>query len=103
MGYKRAEWHSGLTYEQTCPQCNTIVRYKDDKLDFRPWFADGFVYCPNCNKPLRHHENLAVGQAQPVVVDMTETSPALTKFCASCGAHFAPTDRFCGKCGAKRE
>lgn len=38
----------------------TIVLYQDDKLGFRPWYADGFVYCPNCNKPLRHHEEYAI-------------------------------------------
>ena len=53
MGYSRAEWRSGLTYEQVCDQCNNRVRYMDDKLDYRPWFADGFVYCPVCKKPLR--------------------------------------------------
>ena len=103
MGYKRAEWHSGLTYEQTCPQCNTTIRYMDDKLGFRPWFADGFIYCPNCNKPLRHNENLAINAPEkPPVVDMTENAPDSKNFCAACGNPFGAADRFCSKCGAKR-
>ena len=47
MAYKRAEWRSGLTYMATCDTCKTVMKYMDDKLDFRPWYADGFVYCPN--------------------------------------------------------
>ena len=60
MSYKRAAWHSGLTYQVTCNHCRTIVRYDDYKLGFRPWYADGFVYCPNCNAPLRHNESNAI-------------------------------------------
>ena len=60
MAYQRALWKSGLTYEQVCEQCHTRVRYTDDKLDFRPWFADGFVYCPKCKKPIRHNEIYAI-------------------------------------------
>ena len=58
--FKRAEWRSGLTYRQICQTCQTVVRYTDDKLDFRPWYADGFVYCPVCNTPLRHRETYAI-------------------------------------------
>ena len=60
MGYQRSEWHSGLTYRQVCDQCKTTVQYQDDKLGYRPWFADGFVYCPVCKKPLRHNEAYAI-------------------------------------------
>ena len=49
MAFKRALWHSGLTYQQTCYHCRTLVRYTDYNLDFRPWYPDGFVYCPNCS------------------------------------------------------
>ena len=68
MGYKRAEWHSGLTYHQDCYECNTPIDYTDHKLGFRPWFADGFVYCPKCRTPLRHREEYAINQ-QPVVTN----------------------------------
>lgn len=60
MGFKRAQWHSGLTYQQTCETCKTVLQYTDYSLDFRPWYADGFVYCPKCKTPLRHNENYAI-------------------------------------------
>ena len=71
MAFKRALWRSGLTYQQTCRKCGTEIQYTDDKLDFRPWFADGFVYCPKCRAPLRHSENFAINAPEnpgPVVV-----------------------------------
>lgn len=40
MPYKRALWKSGLTYQQECELCHTIVRYTDNEMDYRPWFAD---------------------------------------------------------------
>ena len=60
MAFQRALWHSGLTYKQTCPKCHTVIQYQDDKLDFRPWYADGFVYCATCRAPLRHNEAFAI-------------------------------------------
>ena len=81
MAFKRAAWHSGLTYEQTCPQCKTVVKYKDTILDFRPWYADGFVYCPTCKKPLRHKEIYAIDAIlqEQKVVDLTENKQ--TNYC----------------------
>ena len=132
MGYKRAEWHSGLTYQQTCESCKTILQYTDYSLDFRPWYADGFVYCPKCKTPLRHNENYALGvnrpQAAPAPAPApvpaekpaytvspaeqagtapTPVAPAasaatLAAFCTGCGNKFGPDDRFCAKCGTKR-
>ena len=75
MGYKRAEWHSGLTYQQTCETCKTVVQYTDYSLDFRPWYADGFVYCPKCKNPLRHNENYAIN-AQPAPAPVVAPVPA---------------------------
>ena len=60
MGYKRAAWHSGLTYQQTCTHCRTLVRYNDYSLGFRAWYPDGFVYCPRCKAPMRHNELYAI-------------------------------------------
>ena len=100
MGYQRAEWHSGLTYRQTCEQCHTVVQYQDDKLGFRPWFADGFVYCPTCKKPLRHHEKYAIDG--PDRESKPSTAETAATFCTQCGRAFGPSDRFCGGCGAKR-
>lgn len=102
--FKRAEWKSGLTYSQVCDQCETVVTYMDDKLDFRPWYADGFVYCPKCNKPLRHRETFAINAA-PVAtapVAVPAASDAKPLFCSQCGNRFGEADRFCSQCGNKR-
>ena len=121
MGFKRAEWHSGLTYRQTCDQCHTILQYTDEKLDFLPWYADGFVYCPVCKKPLRHRETYAIDGTTPAaeaprphdatVVEeapaneqpaQTQTAAEEVAFCRQCGKAFREGDRFCAGCGAKR-
>lgn len=114
MGYQREQWHSGLTYQQTCENCHTLVRYTDFNLDFRPWYADGYVDCPQCRAHLRHNEKFAIDgpnasqpvQAvpappaqQPVVqgdVNFTEM------FCTNCGTAFGDAHRFCSRCGTKR-
>ena len=115
MAFKRAQWHSGLTYQQSCRECKTLVTYTDEILDFRPWFADGFVYCPKCNTPLRHSETYAINApAAPEAVDMTVEQPIEVQptvevpagegaaFCAQCGKRFNAGDRFCAGCGTKR-
>ena len=124
MAFQRAQWHSGLTYRQTCRNCSKIVEYTDYSLDFRPWYADGFVYCPNCKTPLRHNENLAidaptpaeqeepikveepakvtvVADVAPEVVDTASEAPAAGGFCTQCGKKSNPGDRFCAGCGSK--
>lgn len=111
MAFKRASWHSGLTYVQTCRNCGTQVTYMDDKLDFRPWYADGFVYCPTCRTPLRHNEDFAINKPTgPVAVDMTApVQPIVTPkqegvsgFCSHCGRAFGENENFCPICGTKR-
>lgn len=77
MGFQRAQWHSGLTYQQTCPTCKTVLQYTDYSLDFRPWYADGYVDCPKCKSHLRHNENYALGSgAQPKTVQTPAPDPA---------------------------
>ena len=95
--YKRANWKSGLTYEQECPLCKTKVVYTDVKLGFRPWYPDGFVYCPTCQKPLRHSERLAID------TPATEKVASSGGFCTNCGASLKADDNFCSKCGAPRK
>ena len=103
--FKRANWQSGLTYKQTCPLCKTEVIYKDDKLGFRPWFPDGFVYCPTCQKPLRHNENYSINDVNSNTI-IVEAEPFATevdtkKFCSQCGAKLRDDDKFCSQCGTK--
>lgn len=102
MGYSREKWHSGLTYRRTCDQCKITFEYDDHKLDFRPWFADGFVYCPRCEKPLRHNENYAikVDDAKQEVIDATNQTSIL-QFCRKCGYKIPYDSKFCPECGEK--
>lgn len=99
MGYKRAEWHSGYTYKQTCRTCHAPVEYTDYELGFRPWFADGFVYCPQCKTPLRHNEKYAIDNPNMTAAPEREN---VADFCTGCGYAFNEGDLFCAKCGKKR-
>ena len=99
MAFKRAEWHSGLTYRQRCDQCKALVQYDDYALDFRPWYADGFVYCPRCKNTLRHNENYAI--LNPASPSPAKSSAPKAKFCTQCGNSLLPTDKFCCQCGSK--
>ena len=120
MAFKRAGWHSGLTYEVTCEVCKTTVLYMDDKLDFRPWYADGFIYCPKCNSPIRHRESYAIDGNSNNTVNVNPASVSVSgdasstncdapstncdaKFCNQCGKAFGENDRFCSGCGAPRK
>ena len=98
--FKRANWRSGLTYRQTCPLCNTTVTYQDDKLGFRPWYPDGFIYCPTCEKPLRHRESYSLDANPGKEVDLTKPT---NKFCQSCGEELRDGAGYCTKCGNKCE
>ena len=103
MAFQRAKWHSNLTYRQTCRECKTIVEYKDDVLDFRPWYADGFVYCPKCKTSLRHSETYAIdAPANANAETVQRESGDKPSFCSNCGNRFGENDMFCGNCGKKR-
>lgn len=105
MGFQRAEWHSGLTYQQTCERCKTTFRYMDYSLDYRPWYPDGFVDCPKCGYHMRHNERFAIDgpqETQPQVVEQPAPTAGVAAFCTSCGRKFGEDDRFCAGCGAKR-
>ena len=128
MAFQRALWHSGLTYKQTCPKCHTVIQYQDDKLDFRPWYADGFVYCATCRAPLRHNEAFAVDaegnylNTTPPSAPVAPAAPAApvapaapaapvaaapiaagsTAYCKNCGRSYIVGDaKFCNGCGNK--
>lgn len=119
MAFQRALWHSGLTYRQTCPKCHTVIQYQDDKLDFRPWYADGFVYCATCRSPLRHNEAYAIdaegnyvnttpptAQAAPAAAAAPAVAAPITAgstaYCKNCGRPYVVGDaKFCNGCGNK--
>ena len=96
MPYQREQWKSGYTYRQTCDLCETIIQYTDDKLDYRPWYPDGFVYCPTCKKPLRHYEHYAIDKK------VKKTLTFVENFCPNCGNKFLANDKYCATCGRKR-
>ena len=114
MGYIRQNYHSGLTYQQECELCHTLVRYTDRILGFRPWFPDGFIYCPKCEKPLRHSEKFAINPVTGEYLNSTSTvgdvkksatsvsSGKIAKFCSQCGRKFEDGERFCPSCGKER-
>lgn len=104
MAYQRAQWKSGLTYQQVCETCKKTVRYTDASLDFRPWYPDGYVDCPVCKSHLRHNEKYAVDAPErQVPVSAATTSDLTEKFCTHCGAPFEEDHRFCSMCGTKRK
>lgn len=43
-------------FEIECEYCKTKFDYKYNDVGYRMWYPDGFVYCPNCKKPLRHSD-----------------------------------------------
>lgn len=108
MAFQRAQWHSGLTYQQTCENCKTVFQYTDYSLDFRPWYADGYVDCPTCKRHLRHNEKFAMNapESAPVVNVEEPVAQEIGKgeevFCPNCGNKYGEGHRFCSMCGAKR-
>ena len=104
MAYQRAQWHSGLTYLQTCETCRTPVRYTDEVLDFRPWYPDGYVDCPVCKSHLRHHEKYAIDAPCYRQEASDQRAGAFTQtYCPGCGNKFGENHRFCTSCGTKRQ
>ena len=106
MGYQRAQWRSGLLYRQICETCRGTVTYTDHCLDFRPWYADGFVDCPTCGTHLRHNERYAIDANGNPLYGPVQTAPQATgftaTFCTKCGKKFGDGDMFCAGCGEKR-
>ena len=113
MAFKRAQWHSGLTYMQQCPVCHTKMKYTDYSLDFRPWYADGYVDCPKCKAHLRHRETYAVNEdgtyvnsnPNPSIIDNHQGEPEVKEgfaYCTNCGKTYKiGEDHFCSRCGKK--
>ena len=47
-------------FRRECEYCLSTIEYKLKDLGYRPWYPKGFVYCPKCQKPLRHSEKYEV-------------------------------------------
>lgn len=128
MAFKRALWSSGYEYRATCPYCRTKFSYRDNQLDFRPWYPNGFVYCPKCRKPFRHNEIYAVdADGNPVYKTQGDAKAAINVgyygatgmtpeqaqnyaqrapdpnvvYCSKCGKAASKGDAFCSGCGNK--
>ena len=69
------------TFHCRCEYCYYEFDYHTYDLGHRAWYPHGFVYCPRCQKPLRHkleYEVLtSVAPAQPAV-PAAPASPAAT-------------------------
>ena len=43
-------------YEVTCECCHAVIQYLGRDVSYHRNFPKGFVYCPNCRRPLAHKE-----------------------------------------------
>ena len=43
-------------YRVTCESCNAVIEYLGYDVAYHRNFPKGFVYCPNCNRPIAHKE-----------------------------------------------
>ena len=50
-----------------CEWCYHTFLYYDSNMGYRTWYKHGFVYCPFCKKPLRHHPCLLQRQIPFIV------------------------------------
>jgi hypothetical protein len=44
-----------IRFRKKCEYCLCEFSYEQEDIGYRPWYPKGFVYCPKCGKPLRHH------------------------------------------------
>lgn len=54
----KVEEEAKLKFRIKCEYCCTVFTYEQSDLGYRPWYPKGFVYCPKCQRPLRHHPEL---------------------------------------------
>ena len=56
------------TFRCRCEHCFFEFDYHTYDLGYRTWYPQGFVYCPRCQKPLRHKlEYEVLTNVQPIV------------------------------------
>ena len=53
---------TGARFRVKCEYCLCEFEYGMGDLGYRAWYPHGFVYCPKCNKPLRHRLEYRVDQ-----------------------------------------
>ena len=41
-------------FEVKCEYCGCRFSYTTKDLGYRLWYPHGFIYCPDCKKPIRH-------------------------------------------------
>ena len=60
-------------YEVTCASCNAVVQYLGQDVSYHRNFPQGYVYCPNCQRPIPHNEDNRCGtDASPEEMKETE-------------------------------
>jgi len=65
------------TFHCKCEYCYYEFDYHTYDLGHRAWYPHGFVYCPRCQRPLRHKlEYEVIPGVQPVTQTQPVTPPA---------------------------
>ena len=59
-----------------CEYCCYEFDYHTYDLGHRSWYPYGFVYCPRCQKPLRHNIEYEVSTGSPVEQNCAASDPA---------------------------
>ena len=64
------------TFHCKCEYCYYEFDYHAYDLGHRAWYPHGFVYCPRCQKPLRHKLEYEVREETPSPVHGMQPAPA---------------------------
>lgn len=64
------------TFHCRCEYCCYEFDYHTYDLGHRSWYPYGFVYCPRCQKPLRHNIEYEVSTGSPVEQNCAVPDPA---------------------------
>ena len=66
------------TFHCRCEYCYYEFDYHTYDLGHRAWYPHGFVYCPRCNRPIRHQLEFEVlnGTYVPVATAPAPAAPA---------------------------
>lgn len=96
------------SFRVTCEYCECKFVYNLSDLGYRPWYPHGFVYCPQCNKPLRHKLEYRINPDGKTCMEGSSYTPMRDpsstpheKWVCSCGTE--NDGNFCTVCGKPRE